>query len=275
MDETQTTFSSKTVDNIRQALEQVQGRIAAAALSAGRTPSDITLVAVSKTFPAAAVLAALGAGQRDFGENRVEEALPKMAQIGAQGAEIHWHLIGHLQSRKVKEAVGQAVGQAVGRFALIHSVDTLKLATTINHRIATLSSQSQISPNMLGHNVQPILLECNVSGEAAKSGFNVSNWEHETAAFETFAHEVEQIIALPHISVRGLMTMAPIVQTPEQARPFFASLRLLRDRLHERFPAVAWEHLSMGMTDDFEAAVAEGTTLVRIGRAIFGERTYA
>ncbi|MCL5996655.1 MAG: YggS family pyridoxal phosphate-dependent enzyme [Chloroflexi bacterium] len=277
MDETQTTFSGNMVDNIRQALEQVQGRIAAAALRAGRTPSDITLVAVSKTFPAAAVLAALGAGQRDFGENRVEEALPKMAEIGAQGAEIHWHLIGHLQSRKVKEAVGQAVG----RFALIHSVDTLKLATTINNRIAALPVQSPISPSTLGHQPstlgrqpQPILLECNISGEAAKSGFNISDWEHEPAVFEAFTREVEQIIALPHVSVRGLMTMAPIVQTPEQARPFFASLRLLRGRLRERFPAVAWEHLSMGMTDDFEAAVAEGATLVRIGRAIFGERTY-
>ena len=253
--------------SIEQSLAQVRERISEAALRAGRAPEDVTLVAVSKTFTAQAVAEAIAAGQRDFGENRVEEALPKIEAIRNwrfesrdQGMEICWHLIGHLQSRKVKDAAG-------GHFALIHSVDSLKLATTINTRISSL--QSPVS------NLQSILLECNVSGEEAKSGFALAGWEKDAAIFEAFAREAAQIIALPNLRVRGLMTVAPIVQQPTQAQPYFASLRGLRDALRERFPAVAWDHLSMGMTDDFEAAIAEGATLVRIGRAIFGQRTYA
>ena len=260
---------------IPQALARVRERIAEAALCAGRTPESVTLVAVSKTFPAQAVREALPAGQRDFGENRVEEALPKIAEIGDWRLEngdrrlaigdselqVRWHLIGHLQSRKVRDAVGH--------FALIHSIDSVKLATTLNSRIANL--QSPIS-NPQSPLPQPILLECNVSGEETKSGFAVAGWEKGGAVFDAFASDVQQIMALPNVSVRGLMTIAPIVERPEQARPFFTSLRALRDRLREHLPGANLEHLSMGMTDDFEAAVAEGATLVRIGRAIFGER---
>jgi pyridoxal phosphate enzyme (YggS family) len=249
--------------SIQQSLARVHERIAEAALRAGRAPEDVTLIAVSKTFPAQAVVEAFAAGQRDFGENRVEEALPKInemrdqrTEIGDSRYEIRWHLIGHVQSRKAKDAVGH--------FALIHSVDSLKLATTINTRISNL--QSPIP--------QPILLECNVSGEEAKSGFSLAGWDKDAACFETFAKAVAQIIALPNLRVCGLMTVAPIVEQPDQARPYFASLRALRDALRERFPGVAWEHLSMGMSNDFEPAIAEGATLVRIGRAIFGERTY-
>ena len=249
--------------SIQQSLARVHARIAEAALRAGRAPEDVTLIAVSKTFPAQAVVEAFAAGQRDFGENRVEEALPKIneirdqrTEIGDSRYEIRWHLIGHVQSRKAKDAVGH--------FALIHSVDSLKLATTINTRISNL--QSPIS--------QQILLECNVSGEEAKSGFSLAGWDKDAACFETFAQAVAQIIALPNLRVCGLMTVAPIVEQPDQARPCFASLRALRDALRERFPGVAWEHLSMGMSNDFEPAIAEGATLVRIGRAIFGERTY-
>jgi pyridoxal phosphate enzyme (YggS family) len=158
------------------------------------------------------------------------------------------------------------VKDAVGHFALIHSVDSIKLAETINRRISTLHVQSPIT--------QPILLECNISGEATKSGFNLARWDKEPAILEAFVREVAQIIALPHISVRGLMTIAPIVEHPDEARPYFASLRTLRDTMRERFPTIGWHHLSMGMTDDFEAAIAEGATLIRIGRAIFGEREY-
>lgn len=242
--------------SIQQSLARVRERIAEAALRAGRAPDDVTLVAVSKTFPAQAVIEAIAAGQRDFGENRVEEALPKISQIGDSRLEIRWHLIGHVQSRKAKDAVGH--------FALIHSVDSLKLATQINTRISNL--QSPIP--------QPILLECNVSGEEAKSGFDLAGWETDAARLEAFAQEVSKIMALPNLSVRGLMTVAPIVEQADQARPYFASLRALRDALRERFPKATWQHLSMGMTGDFEPAIAEGATLVRIGRAIFGERTY-
>ena len=251
--------------SIQQSLARVHERIAEAALRAGRAPEDVTLIAVSKTFPAQAVVEAFAAGQRDFGENRVEEALPKIneirdqrTEIGDSSLEIRWHLIGHVQSRKAKDAVGH--------FALIHSVDSLKLATTINTRISNIQSP-------IPH-PQPILLECNVSGEEAKSGFSLAGWDKDAACFETFAQAVAQIIALPNLRVCGLMTVAPIVEQPDQARPYFASLRALRDALRERFPGVAWEHLSMGMSNDFEPAIVEGATLVRIGRAIFGERTY-
>ena len=113
-----------------------------------------------------------------------------------------------------------------------------------------------------------------MSGEEAKSGFGLAGWDKDAACFETFAQAVAHIIALPNLRVCGLMTVAPIVEQPDQARPYFASLRALRDALRERFPGVAWQHLSMGMSNDFEPAIAEGATLVRIGRAIFGERTY-
>jgi PLP dependent protein len=252
-----------TTTTIREALERVRERIATAARRAGRAPADVTLVAVSKTFPSGAVREALAAGQIDFGENRVEEALPKIEAIGraASRFEIRWHLIGHLQSRKVKDAVGH--------FALIHSVDTVKLAQVIDRQISTLRVQSpRFAPNP-----QSILLECNVSGEASKSGFNVAGWDKDPAVFDAFARDVAQIAALPHVQLRGLMTMAPIVEQPELARPTFASLYALRGALRRRPPAIAWEHLSMGMSDDFEAAIAEGATLVRVGRAIFGERS--
>lgn len=235
--------------DIARALAQVQERMAEAALRAGRDPATVTLVAVSKTFPAQAVLDAYAAGQREFGENRVEDALPKMAEAQTAAHELHWHLIGHLQSRKVKDAVG--------RFSLIHSVDTLKLATVINAR---------------ANEPQDILLECNISGEASKSGFAVHAWQSDASVWQALVREVEQIAALPRVRVRGLMTMAPIVEDAELARPYFSGLRALRDALAERFPQMEWLHLSMGMTDDFEVAIAEGATLVRIGRAIFGAR---
>lgn len=240
--------------SIAQSLHRVRERIAEAALRAGRSPDSILLVAVSKTMPPEAVLEALTAGQRDFGENRVEEALPKMAAVGVVD-QVRWHMVGHVQSRKAREVAGA--------FYLVHSVDSLRLAQKLNARVP----EGQ---------VQDVLLECNVSGEASKYGFALHGWEREPARFEAFARDVAAILALPRLRVRGLMTMAPIVETPEQARPFFASLRALRDALRAHFPeqpAETFEHLSMGMTDDFEAAVAEGATIVRIGRAIFGERT--
>jgi hypothetical protein len=255
------------MSHIQSALERVRARIAEACLRARRAPSEVTLIAVSKTFPPEAVLEAMAAGQRDFGENRVEEAIPKIAMvdellvhtqpstINQQPTNVHWHLIGHVQSRKAKDAIGC--------FDLIHSIDSFKLAHKMNDR---LSSQSSIV------DPQSILLECNVSGETSKEGFLVAGWEHDRLALDAFVRAVEQVVALPHLRVCGLMTMAPLADDPEQARPYFASLRALRDALRERCPGVSWDHLSMGMTDDFEVAVAEGATMVRIGRAIFGAR---
>lgn len=241
---------------IARSLAQVRERIAEACLRAGRSPHDVTLVAVSKTFPAPVVLEAVAAGQRDFGENRVEEALTKIEQIGEPTGEptdaIRWHLIGHVQSRKAR--------LAAGRFHLIHSVDSLKLATRLNSACQLASVR------------QSLLLECNVSGEASKDGFPLAGWEHDPPILEAFVRDVAGILALPHVQVVGLMTMAPIVEDPDRARPVFASLRALRSALNERLPTAGLRHLSMGMTDDFEAAIAEGATIVRIGRAIFGSR---
>lgn len=246
------------MSDVQRALAQVRERIAEACLRAGRPPESVTLVAVSKTFPAEAVVEAIAAGQHDFGENRVEEALGKMARVEtlltgeASAAGLRWHLVGHLQSRKARDAAG--------RFHMIHSLDSLKLAGKLNARCAAQSV------------VQPVLLECNVSGESSKNGFPLHGWEHEPARLETFVDQVVQIAALPNLRVYGLMTMAPIVERPDEARPVFASLRALRDALCARLPDLSLGHLSMGMTDDFEAAIAEGATMVRIGRAIFGAR---
>jgi pyridoxal phosphate enzyme (YggS family) len=235
-------------------LARVQERIAAAARRAGRRPEEVTLVAVTKTHPAHVVTAAYQAGLRDLGENRVEEASGKIPRVREQVAasdRIRWHMIGHLQRRKAR--------LAVALFDLIHSVDSLRLAQRID-RMAAESDK-----------VMPVLLEVNVSGEASKYGFEQSPaaGPEERAAFLA---DVAQILALPHLRLCGLMTMAPIVADPEEARPVFVALRRLRDDLRQRFPEADWRELSMGMTDDFEVAVEEGATLVRIGRAIFGER---
>jgi len=231
-------------------IENVTARIAAAAQRAGRDPSEIQLVAVTKTYPAEVVLAAAEAGLTDFGENRIEEAAPKMRAVARP--DLRWHMIGHVQSRKAREV-------ALAGFVLVHSVDSLKLA----ERLSKAAAEAE--------RVQPILLECNVSGEAAKSGFEAfggpGRWERLLSTFETG-------LKLPGVRVQGLMTMAPIVEHSEAARPYFARLRELRDFLAAHLPAEpeTWQTLSMGMTDDFEAAIVEGATLVRVGRALFGER---
>lgn len=233
------------MDLIEKNLHQVFEQIADAALRAGRKPNEITLVAVSKTQPVQAILAAYAAGVRHFGENRVEEAAEKIPVVSSQTRGIVWHLVGHLQSRKAKDAALL--------FNLIHSIDSVSLARKLDARAAALDKTI------------PILLEVNTSGEATKFGFALN-------AKEIFFDAVRQILACAHLDVQGLMTIAPIVEKPEQARPYFRALRELRDELRQRFPLHAWQHLSMGMTDDFEAAIAEGATIVRIGRAIFGER---
>ncbi len=228
-------------------LAAVRERMAQAAQVSGRPASAVRLVAVSKTRPPTAIAAAIAAGQLEFGENRVEEALPKQAALAATGAR--WHMIGHIQSRKAREV-------AAADFALVHSVDTLKLAERLSR--AAVEAGRRVA----------LLLECNVSGEEAKSGFRAV----APADWEALLPELAQLLALPALEVRGLMTMAPIVPEPSAARPYFERLRRLRDRLAGEWPAHTWDELSMGMSDDFEAAIAEGATLVRVGRAIFGAR---
>lgn len=226
-------------------LEVVRQRIEAAAQRAGRAGSPVTLVAVSKTQPFEAIAAAYAAGQRDFGENRVEELWPKVRKAEQQGLhDIRWHLIGTIQSRKSADAIGP--------FALIHSVDRLKLANRLE-RDAVAAGQ-----------VMNVLLEVNVSGEASKHGF----------APQELLAAIPQFLSYSAIRVHGLMTMAPFVEDAEETRPVFRRLRELRDRIMLENPGVIWPELSMGMTNDFEVAVEEGATLVRVGSAIFGARQY-
>jgi hypothetical protein len=221
-------------------LAQVNSRIAAAALRAGRSPASVRLVAVSKTMAAAAVDQAAAAGQAIFGENYVQELTAKSAAVRS---EVEWHFIGHLQSNKVR--------QIAGLVTMIHSVDRLSLAVEIDRQWENLGKSCEI------------LVQVNLSGEASKSGTTTQ------AALEL----VREISKLQHVRVMGLMTMPPFFDNPDEARPFFRELKLLADRVAaEAFPGVSMSELSMGMSGDFEAAIEEGATLVRIGSAIFGER---
>jgi pyridoxal phosphate enzyme (YggS family) len=213
-------------------LRDVQGRIFRACERSHRSPDEIKLVVVTKEVGVSAIRAAFDCGVRDFGENRVQEAEDKIAQLSDLKPDVTWHMVGHLQSNKARTAVEL--------FDIIHSIDSVRLAEILSRRV---------------EGSFPILLQVNVPGEATKNGFAVD--EVVVAA--------EEIRRLPNLKVMGLMTIAPLVVDPEEVRPVFRKLRELRDSL-------GLEHLSMGMTDDFEVAVEEGATILRIGRAIFGER---
>ncbi|RRR74514.1 MAG: YggS family pyridoxal phosphate-dependent enzyme [Candidatus Viridilinea halotolerans] len=226
-------------------------QMAAAALQAGRDPADVTLVAVTKTHPPEVVAAAVAAGMRDLGENRVQEALGKIAALAHLAPPPAWHLIGHLQRNKAK--------LAAEHFALVHSIDSLRLAAALARYVPS------------GRRL-PILLQCNVSGETSKEGFTLAGGARNQAALDALLPQLEAILALPSLEVRGLMTIAPFTDDPEAARPHFRALRELRDTLAQRFPQATWRELSMGMSDDFAVAIAEGATIVRVGRAIFGSR---
>jgi PLP dependent protein len=221
-------------------IAHVRSIIAEAASRVGRAPEEITLVAVSKTMPVELVQMAYNLGVTDFGENRVQEALPKIASFHPQG--LRWHMIGHLQSNKA--------GKVVNPFYCVHSVDSLHLAQTLSRHAGEQGKRL------------PVLLQINVSGEASKEGMPLAGT----------SELARQIVVLPYIQVEGLMTIAPLVEDPEQVRPAFRKLRLVRDQLRAELPVCSWQHLSMGMTGDYSVAIEEGATIVRIGRAIFGER---
>lgn len=218
--------------DIEHNVQELQQCIAGACQRAGRSPDEVTLVAVTKAIEVPAIVAAFNAGIRNFGENRVQEAKPKIEQLEGLRADLTWHMVGHLQTNKAKTAVDI--------FDIIHSVDSLRLAEALSRH-----SQKKL----------PVLIEVNVSAEATKGGFRLPEVDEA----------IRQIGRLPNIEIEGLMTIAPWVSDAEEVRPVFRQLRQLRDALGLR-------HLSMGMTDDFEVAIEEGATLVRIGRAIFGER---
>lgn len=216
-------------DHVPGNLLRIRDQIREHAERAGRDPEEIDLIAVSKTVPVAAIRAALAAGQRHFGENRVQEGLPKIAALQDSGAR--FHMIGHLQTNKAKLATA---------FDMIESVDSERVATALNrHAKARL----------------PVLLEVNIAGEASKFGIAPAD----------VSAVVDAVKGLPNLEVQGLMTVAPLVADPEEVRPVFRALRQLGG-------ACELDTLSMGMTNDFRVAIAEGATIVRIGRAIFGDR---
>ena len=223
---------------IAENLETVRSRIDAAAGRAGRSPGDVELVAISKTHPAESVREAAEAGQELFGESRVQEALVKIPSLPGR---LRWHFIGHLQANKVRKALPL--------FELIHGVDTMEIARDIDR----IAGELGLFPR--------ILLEVNVSGEGSKHGF----------APEALESGLEELLALPRVQVEGFMTMAPLAPEAEASRTYFAALRSLRDRLAER-AGIPFPTLSMGMSGDYEVAVEEGATLVRVGSAIFGNR---
>ncbi len=233
---------------IRDNLISCRQRLARAAEQSGRSPTDVTLVAVTKGVGPDHIEEAVAAGVALIGENRLQEALSKYDRLNLfareRGAGLGWHLVGHLQTNKAREAVRI--------FDVIHSVDSLRVAEAIERHAARMDK------------VQEIFVEVNVSGEAAKYGF----------AADEVASALASMATLAHVRVTGLMTVAPFVDDAERVRPVFRRLRKLRDGLNvHRQPEARLRELSMGMTDDFEVAVEEGATIVRLGRALFGERT--
>jgi len=218
--------------DIARNITEVRERIAHAAARAGRSPDEITIIAVTKYVDDSAIQQAVEAGIKHFGENRVQEAERKILRLPGSGLCPTWHMIGHLQRNKVQTALKI--------FDIIHSIDSVRLAQAI-------SAQAE--------RILPVLLQVNIAGEKTKGGFQR----------DELSEAVAEISRLPNLSLKGLMTIAPLVDDPEEVRPVFKELRELRDSFE-------MEHLSMGMSNDFEIAVEEGATMVRLGRIIFGER---
>lgn len=245
MESAQTTLAER--------LAAVQDEIAQACERAGRAPDDVTLIAVSKTHAPSLVVEAIQAGVRDLGENRPEEAAQKMQAVDALSPEpVRWHMIGHVQRRKAR--------LVTRGYTLLHSLDSVRLAERLARYLVAQDRTLDV------------LLQVNVSGEATKEGWDAYQWYKRPTQRAGLWRDIEAVLALPSVRVRGLMTMAPIVDDSEATRPVFAALRELRDALREDFPQADWAELSMGMTDDYPVAIEEGATLVRIGRAIFGTR---
>jgi pyridoxal phosphate enzyme (YggS family) len=227
------------MNSIAENLERVCEQIARAAAKSGRSADDVELVAITKTHPAEKVREAIEAGQTLFGESRVQEARAKIPELPSS---IRWHFVGHLQKNKIRHALPL--------FELIHSVDSLALAQDVDR----IAQEEGLHPR--------VLLEVNVAGEGSKFGFAPDN----------LRAQMEALLASPRLSILGLMTIPPLAEEAEESRKYFVQLRELRDALQTEF-RVDLAQLSMGMTQDFPIAVEEGATFVRVGTAIFGERT--
>jgi pyridoxal phosphate enzyme (YggS family) len=230
------------VSTIVENIQWIRDRIAAAAASCNRSPDDITLLPISKTFPVDSISQAAAAGISRFGENRVQEAEKKILHFRSL-ANLEWHLVGHLQSNKAK--------RAAELFDVIHSVDSIKLATRLSQACVEIGK------------VLSVLIQVDLGGEDTKFG----------AEPDSIADIVRVVSGLKGIRINGLMTIPPFFEDPDKSRPYFARLRDLRDTVESELPGCLGErHLSMGMSHDFEAAIREGSTMVRIGTAIFGTR---
>lgn len=237
------------VASIRENYQAVLDQIAASARKSGRSPDEIRLVVVTKSQPLEVVQAAIEAGVRILGENYPEEGVTKIQSLPPQSG-VEWHMIGHVQSRKAR--------LVAEHYELLHSLDSLKLA----RRLDRFAAEQR--------RVLPVLLEFNVGGEESKAGWDAS----DVSLWNLFIPDVESILELPNLSVRGLMTMPPLETDPDDARRFFQRLRLLRDHLASAFPQADWRELSMGTSADYAVAVEVGATLVRVGTAIVGARRY-
>ncbi len=232
---------------ISENLDRVSERIHLTARSVGRDGDQVRLIVVTKGHPFETVEQAIKAGATDLGENYVEESLPKIARVNLE-AGLKWHMIGHVQSRKAKPVSEN--------FDWVQTVDSLKLAKRLD-RFAR-ENERQI----------PFLLECNVSGEETKFGWTAWN----ELEWNELAEEISPILELGNLNLKGLMTMAPFFNEPDKARPTFKRLRELRDFMAQKYPGHEWDELSMGMSGDYEVAIREGATMVRIGTAILGKR---
>jgi len=231
-------FSVSIADNVQKIREGIRQ----AAFRVGRDPSTVQLVAATKTVSTNLLIEAYKAGVRIFGENRLQEAQEKILAVGLRQG-LAWHFIGRMQSRKIKNIVG--------KFTLLHSVESVEQA----HNIHAVAEKIGIQ--------QPILLEVNVAGEGTKGGFG----------FNDMREAMDQIDRLPHLAIRGLMTLPPFSDHPDEARPYFAELRQLRDSLAQcNLTHGKVKELSMGMSHDYQVAIEEGATIVRVGTAIFGKR---
>jgi pyridoxal phosphate enzyme (YggS family) len=233
---------------IRENLDRVQERIQVSAARVGRDPRDIELVAITKGHSVNAIQALLETGQRLIGENRVGEALKKQRDLGPVEG-LAWDMVGHIQSRKARDVIG--------RFDRVHSIDRMKIAKAL----ARLAGESSLEV--------PVLIECNVSGEDSKYGFAMEEEEDWQGKLD----QIREICELEGLDVQGLMTMAPWTEDPSILRATFSKLRKLKEYLLAHIDSFEGTELSMGMTDDFEIAIEEGSTIVRLGRAILGERS--
>lgn len=243
--------------DLKARYEAIVAQVREAEMKAGREPGSTTIVAVSKTHPAGTLIDAYHIGIRDFGENRPEELAQKRqlleTELGTDNG-ITWHLIGPVQSRKAHFAAQYA--------DLFHAVERVKIINRLANKL------SELERNL------DVLLEVNVSGEASKAGFKANNWENDTQQQGVLLNAVDLITQSPHLHLSGLMTMAPWGADPADIQHIFQRTRELAVWLSTRLPDTQLPVLSMGMTSDFELAIAEGATHVRIGRAIFGSRTY-